>query len=149
MKCGYGYECEPEALRKAGAERCWIDHAKSGRAERARLFGPHGLRSGDVLLLLDRGDLGKGKEIRRFEDMASRIGATMEIAEAAPKTRLRPGRKPGFDPTPEQLKRCRHWWQGPFRRADALREIAQIMGRPVSPDQLNRRVGLRGGGVLK
>lgn len=149
MKLGYGFEREPEALRKAGAERCWIDHAHSGRAERARLFGPHGLRNGDVLVLLDRGDLGKGKEIARFEAMAQAFGVTVEIAETAAKDRLKPGRKPGFDPTPDQVERCRHWWQGPFRRADALREIEHIMGRPVSPDQLNRRVGLRGGGVLK
>lgn len=149
MKLGYGFEREPEALRKAGAERCWIDHANSGRAERARLFGPHGLRDGDVLVLLDRGDLGKGKEIARFEAMAEAVGVTVEIAESAGKDRLKPGRKSGFNPTPEEAERCRHWWQGPFRRADALREIEQIMGRPVSPDQLNRRVGLRGGGVLK
>lgn len=140
---------EPQALRKAGAERVWIDHDKSGRSEREFLFGPMGLRAGDALILLARGDLGKGREVGRFMAMAADRGATVQIAEPESQERLKPGRKPDFDPTPDQEARCRHWWQGPFRRSDALREIAAIMGRKISDDQLNRRIGLRGGGKLK
>ena len=81
--------------------------------------------------------------------MAAARGATIQIVEPESRERLKPGRKPGFDPTPDQQARCRHWWQGPFRRSDALREIAAIMGRDISSDQLNRRIGLRGGGKLK
>lgn len=149
MQCGYGYNRAPAALKAAGADRLWIDHDQSGREMRAHLFGPQGLRPGDVLILLDRGDLGVGKEIARFEAMAIAAGAAIQIVEAKPPTRLAPGRKPGFAPTQEQEALCRHWWMGPFRRADALDEIEKIMGRRVSPDQLNRRIGLRGGGKLK
>lgn len=134
----------PEALRAAGAERVWIDHDDSERAERADLFAM-GLRNGFTLVLLSRSDLGVGREIERFENLAASIGATIEIAEPpAPPERKRPGPKPAFDPSPDQLARCLHYWRGPFKRSEALRQIRDIMGFEVSVAQCNRVLGPRG-----
>ena len=142
MKIGYGMNRDPQALREVGADRVYVDHKGSDRRERTALF-TSGLRAGNVLLLLSRSDLGRGREIERFEALASDAGVQIQVVELPPPTRLKPGPKPRFQPTPEQRARCEHWWYGPFRRADALAAIKEIMGREVAVSQLNRHLGPR------
>lgn len=143
MKIGYGYNRDPYALRQAGAERVWIDTKGSNRMERADLFAA-GLRRGSTLILLSRSDLGVGKEIHRFEALAEQIGATIEIHEPQKPSRLKPGPAPAFQPTPEQRARIAHYWHGPFKASEALRQASKIMGREVNRNQLNRALGPRG-----
>lgn len=134
----------PMDLRAAGAERVWIDTDDSERVERADLF-TLGLRRGFTLVLLSRSDLGVGREIERFEKLAASLGVTIEVFDP-PKpveTPKRPGPKPKFDPTPEQRARIAHYWHGPFTRAEALRQAADIYRAPVTVNQMNRAFGPR------
>lgn len=142
MKIGYAIDCDPKALREAGAERVWIDTRDSERAERADLFST-GLRRGDVLLLLSRGHLGHGREVPRFEAIAAEMGVTISIVEVEKPAPLKPGPAPDFAPDYAQERRIRHYWHGPFKRSEAIRQAADIMGRPVTAASLNRHLGPR------
>lgn len=133
----------PSALLDAGADRVWVDHKGSARLERAELF-TNGLRKGDTLLLLARADLGVGKEVPRFEALAAQIGAEIEVVEpAAPPGRLKPGPKPKLDPTADQMARCLHYWRGPWKRSEAMRQISEVVGFDVTASQCNRALGPR------
>lgn len=156
MRIGYAYAATkdearalPAALRAVGADRAWIDFRT--RDERAALFArdPDGkgvaLRPGDVLVVLKRAHLGVSKEILRFEALAADMGVTIEVAAPDAPTPRKPGPAPTFPRTQEEERIARHWWQGPFRRADALREIEQRIGRRLTSAQLNKHIGPRGG----
>ena len=139
----------PAALRAAGAERVWIDHG--GRDERAMLFArglddePVTMRRGDTVVLLSRSHLGVGREVVRFEGLAERLGVTIcEVARDDPTPR-KPGPAPAFPRTDEERRVGAHYWQGPYKRADAIRMIEERIGRPVTAAQLNRHIGPRGG----
>lgn len=136
-------DCDPIALRKAGAERVWIDTPKSDRMERADLFTA-GLRPGDVLVLLSRSDLGRGREIERFEALAEKMGVAIEIVPPdSPPQRLKPGPAPRFQPTDQERARVAHYWHGPFKRSEALRQAREIMGFEVTASVLNKVLGPR------
>lgn len=143
MRLGYGINRTPAELRKAGADRVWIDTNHSDRMERADLF-TNGLRAGCVLVLLSRSDLGRGKEIERFEGLAAKIGVSIEIVEP-PKSpgKLRPGPVPKFNPDDQQRARIEHYWHGPFKRSEAKRQASEIMGYEVTDNMLNRALGPR------
>jgi len=141
MKFGYGINRTIAALEAAGAERCYVDDNDSRRSERNQLFAD--LRNGDTVILLARADLGRGREIERLEGLISDAGASFEIKGDHAGAKRPPGPKPDFAPTPEQRRRARHYWQGPWQRQEALRQIEKIMGMPVSDNQLNRHIGPR------
>ena len=141
MKFGYGINRTIAKLEAVGAERCYIDHDGSRRTERNQLFAD--MRKGDTVILLARGDLGRGREIERLEALIADAGAKVEAKEPPDGARKPPGPKPTFNPTPEQKRRVQHYWQGPLQRQEALRQIAEIMGMPVSDGQLNRHIGPR------
>jgi hypothetical protein len=141
VKFGYGINRTIAELEKAGAERCYIDHDGSRRTERNQLFAD--LRKGDVVILLARGDLGRGREIERLEALIADAGAKVEAKEPPEGARKPPGPKPKFNPTPEEHRRVQHYWQGHLSRPEARRQIEKIMGMPVSDSQLNRHIGPR------
>lgn len=141
MKFGYGINRTIAELEKAGAERCYIDHDGSRRTERNQLFAD--LRKGDTVILLARGDLGRGRETERLEALIADAGATVEAKEPPDGARKPPGPKPRFNPTPEEHRRVQHYWQGHLSRPEARRQIEKIMGMPVSDSQLNRHIGPR------
>lgn len=145
MKHGYGMNRNPVDLRKIGAEKTWIDYGGSKRAERARLV-ELGVREGDVVLMLSRSDLGRGREIERFEKLIADAGGLIEIVElpeAADQPRGKPGPSPTFAPNYDQERVCRHYWHGPFQPAEVLRQASDVMGFPVSRAMLNKHIGPR------
>ena len=150
MIFGYAYSDDPDEvralpdeLRAHGADRVFVDHAKSGRAEREGLFRPSGLREGNVLLLLSRSHLGRGREIARFEAIVAERGASIRIPEKAVPIPKKPGPAPRFRPDYDQERRIRHYWHGPYTRQEALRQAAEVMGHRVPVAALNRYLGPR------
>lgn len=148
MKLGYGKSRDdaearalPEALRKAGAERVYVDTRKSYPAERDALF--EDLREGDCVLLLKRAHLGVGREIPRLEAIIADRGCAIEIPEPEPAIPRKPGPAPRFSPDYEQERVCRHYWHGPFRRRDAVAKCSEVMGQTVTANSLNRHLGPR------
>lgn len=144
MRLGYCIECDPRDLREAGAEAVYADTATSDRAERACAI--RDLRPGDVLMILARKHLGRGREIPYIEGLVAQAGATIEVVEL-PEPARPPARKPGpsaqFAPDYEQERRLRHYWHGPFKAAEAITQAEAIMGRPINRATLNRHLGPR------
>lgn len=149
MILGYGYERDPADLRAQGAERVWIDTAKSERQERSDLIQV-ALRRNDVVVILARGDLGQGREIPMIEGMIAERGGTIRVVEVAKPAPLPPGPAPSFRPTFDQERRLRHYWHGPFKAAAALSQACEVMGRPDTDverarmrNALNKHLGTR------
>lgn len=150
MFLGYAYakkKAEAQAretdLRQIGAKQTWVDFPGSNRAERADLF-VQGIRSKDVLLLLQRKDLGDGKEIARFEEMVKAKGATIEIKAPEAPSRQRPGPQTALGAiTYDQERRIRHYWHGPFKAQVAIEKACEVLGRDVTRNMLNRQLGPR------
>ena len=146
---GYGYERDPDDLRAQGAEKLWVDTAKSDRQERTDLINV-AMRRGDEIVILARGDLGHGREIPMIEAMIAERGVTVRVADVPKPAPLPPGPAPSFRPTYEQERRLRHYWHGPFRARDALAQACDIMGRPDTEierarmrNALNKHLGTR------
>lgn len=142
MIFGYGYKREAADLRAAGAEKVYLDGEKTKRLERRDML--RDLRDGDVIILLAKADLGAVGEIVRLREMIREAGATIEIAERPAKRRQRPHY---FIPTPEQAEQIKALWRdltvpGPY----ALERASEIMGRPITRNQLNHAFGTRGAG---
>lgn len=77
MKLGYGYCRNDRDLRAAGAERVYLDGAKTQREDRKRLLAD--LRRGDIVVLLKRGDLGAGKGLIAIKAAIAAKGCTVEV----------------------------------------------------------------------
>ncbi len=139
MKTGYGYRRDCQPLLDAGAEKCYIDGAKTERMERMDCL--RDLRKGDVLILLTLADLGAPRERENLLAEIKRRGATVEVAGvAAPRREV----KHAFNPTPEQAKQIAALWHdvtvpGPY----ALRRAAKIYDGEVDRNALNYRFGAR------
>lgn len=142
MIFGYGYKREAADLRAAGAEKVYLDGEKTKRLERRDML--RDLREGDRIILLAKSDLGAVGEINRLRALIRDAGATIEVAERPAKVRQRPFY---FHPTPEQAEQIRALWRdltvpGPY----AVERAAEIMGRPISRNQLNHAFGARSTG---
>lgn len=134
---GYGYERDPDDLRAQGADKLWIDTAKSDWQERTDLINV-AMRRGDEIVILARGDLGHGREIPMIEAMIAERGVTVRIAEVPAPAPLRPGPAPSFRPTFHQERRLRHYWHGPFKASAALAQACEIMERPDTEAERKR-----------
>lgn len=148
MKIGYGRSRDaaearalPEALRKAGAERFYVDTPDSYPAERDAMF--RDLRPGDNVLLLSRSHIGIGKEIGRLTGYLERQGVDVRVDLAPHQPKRKPGPPPRFAPDRAQEEVCRHYWHGPFRRRDAVAKCSSVMGYDVTVNSLNRYLGPR------
>lgn len=149
MRIAYGYNRTERDFSHLEVDRVWIDTKSTDRMERAAML-EIGLRPGHTLVLLAPGDLGRGSDLlavrRRLAEM------TVEIEVAEPKEKPGPrGRPKGFDPDPKQDKALRKMWyaDGMYLLPYVLRRAEEIMGHPVSRNQLDHRYGPRNGSMPK
>ena len=69
-----------------------------------------GLRAGDTLVLLAKGDLGRGGELAMIRSSLKESGIAVEVAEhEAPPAKQR-GRAPAFSPNEDQDKTLKKLW---------------------------------------
>lgn len=149
MRFGYGYMRREAdfAHLDVDKEKLFIDGENTERLERAAMLNG-GLRPGDVLVLLARGDLGPGKKANEIAQLVADLGATIEINEVI-RPRGRPGPKPKWEPTDDA--RFRRLWKdrtldGPY----VIRLACEDAGVPATEEnrelfrgRLNRRYGTR------
>ena len=126
MRVGYGYNRIEKEFAHASCDRVWIDGQHTERQERSTMLGM-GLRKGDTLVLLARGEL------------------TVDVCppeKDQPKPRGRPKK---FDPTPEQDEEIRRLWADPvmYTRAYVIMRATEITGAPVDRNALYHRYGKR------
>lgn len=141
MMVGYGYRRDPEELRKAGAERVWVDFTP-GRYERADMMRDGGLRPGDTLILFSLRDLG-GSPVadRKWEARIAERGASIKIVRPLVEPK-RVGAPRKYDPDAASARRhYAIWIDGTRSERDRLAAIAADYGAPVTRQTLNGRYG--------
>lgn len=106
MRVAYGYKRREGGFTGLDVERIWIDGDGTERSERHSMLNG-GLRPGDVLVLLSRGDLSTGKNINDIVAEVEARGATIEVIEVI-RPRGRPGPKPEWEPS-DDLRFRRLW----------------------------------------
>jgi len=145
MRVGYGYE-RPELLfNRLDCDRVLIDTAKTLRTERASLFAPGMLRSGDTLVLLALGDFGRGFGLAKFKHMLEDRGVSIEVCPPEKAETMR-GRPRKFNPDPNQDDQIRTLWRTPaYTLAYVLKRAGEIMGHDVRRHQISHRYGKREG----
>lgn len=144
MRIGYGYKRRFEDFEDANVERVYIDHADTLRLERTDMFHV-GCREGDVLVLLGKGDLGFGGEIKMLRDELAARGVEIEIHEPV-ELPQRPGPKPQFDPPPEIDRKIGNLWHNlNYSQAYVLKRASQLAGMDVKRYHLTHRYGTKRG----
>lgn len=102
------------------------------------------LRGGDTLVLLKRGDLGAGGEIAMLEKHLADNDIDMEVSSKEAPPRGTPGRKPNFDPSPEQDRKIKRLWHDPRNTQKyVLDRASEVMGQEVKRHHLTHRYGAR------
>lgn len=140
MRRFYGYGRRPEDAPE-GCDQTWIDAKGSDRQERADLL--LAVRSGDVVTVLARGDLGRGAEVPAIEKAILGRGATLDVREPPKAPPKPPGPRPQFQPDPETDAKIRKLWHSHNVKRYVLQRAQELAGWPVSWDQLRRRYGRR------
>lgn len=142
MRVGYGYRRTEKDFADLDCQATYVDTPKTDRAERAWMFQA-GLRPGDVLVMLGRGDLGYGLELRRLRERLERMNVAVECVER-PKPGAKPaGRPPLFDPAPEHDAEIRNAWHDEDRTVVGVLKMTKRLGYAVEVHQLKHRYGNR------
>lgn len=142
MRVGYGYRRTENDFEGLGVEQVWIDTPKSDRDERAFLFST-GLRSGDTLVMLGRGDLGYGRELKRLRERLEAMKVTIEYVDKGPADPAPRGRPKGFNPTPEHDVEVKAAWHDEDRPGSYALKVANRLGYGIEPHHLKYRYGKR------
>lgn len=127
-----------------GAEKTFADYPETKRLERQDMLDRGGLRSGDTLLLRALSDLGKGAEAKLMQKRIEEIGAEIQVIEDENAPRVS-GRKPRLTPSLEQKRHLCGLWYSAAERKHVLSRAEEIMGQPVTRDQMHRWCGARDG----
>lgn len=108
---------------------------------------------GAVIVLLSRGDLGRGAEVKMLEAQIRQRGMTIEVfgeeeAEVKPQ-----GRPPSFEATPTQLRKLKKLWLGPWGASYVYVRLIDEADRKDTKENriwarnwLNNKFGPRSGG---
>lgn len=145
MIIGYGYRRNAKDLKRAGAEKVFIDTSKD-RPERTDMFKHGGIREGDTLLLLSLRDLGGSPPAdRHWQSVVASMGVTIKtVTLDKPAARLGAPKK--YSPTPDQYKRHRAIWLDPVggTQESKRKQISTDYGSELTRGILNGRFGWYG-----
>lgn len=125
-RIGYGFDRDRSDFDAASVSQVWIDTAKSERLERTDMLDI-GLRGGDTLVLLARGDLGRGGELPAIHSLLRERGVKVEIYDDS--TPGKPGRLPGVVwPDGEEEKHRKMWHSRRFHGPYVIRSACKVTG---------------------
>lgn len=141
MKIGYGHPGDEAALTAWGAEKLYIDAPKGDRVQRQKMLDVKGVRKGDTLGMVSRGRLGIGRAVPALCDKLTLRGVQIEDVAPIPVANGNPGRRPIFDPTPEQDAQIEPLWHSAYGMSYVLREATRIMGFEIKRWHLSHRYG--------
>jgi hypothetical protein len=144
MKVGYGLNRNERDFAAAGAERVYLDIDKTDRQERADLL-KRGVQPGDILYIFGWGELAKGGERQIIEARLEQLGVTVKVLDGPQLPPAKIGRPLKFNPNESQAATIGALWYDPlsYTQAYVRRRAEEIMGYPVTRNQLNYRFGKR------
>lgn len=151
-RIGYGFERSEKEFKSANIDKLYLDYRNTDRVERGDAIGLAG-RPGDVLVLIARGDLGRGAEVKMLEAQIRQIGMTIEILGEVEKETKPQGRPSTFEGDGAQLKKLRKLWHGPWGASYVYLRLIEEADRKDTPanrtwarNWLNNKFGPRSGG---
>ena len=125
-RIGYGYERKQSDFAAAKVSQVFIDDRGSERLERTDMF-IFGLRGGDTLVLLARGDLGRGGELPGIYALLRERGVKMEVFSN--KEPGKAGRPPGIVwPDGEEAKHRKMWHSTKYHGPYVIRSACTVTG---------------------
>ena len=142
MKVGYGYNRSPRDFAPYECDRLFLDDAATGRQERIDLMDcldKPGER--DTLVLLAKGDLGRGHELAKLLVDLDAANVTLEIIQAPPPKPM--GRSRKFELTAKQAKRLERLWRSSLPLSHVLVRAKDITDFDVEKHHLIYRFGPR------
>lgn len=150
-RIGYGFERSEKEFKDAKIDKLYLDYRGTDRIERGDAIGSAG-RPGDVLVLISKGDLGRGAEVKMLEAQIRQRGMTIEIIGEETAEKKSPGRPPTFEATAAQGAKLKKLWRGPWGASYVYLRLIEEAGREDSKENrtwarnwLNNKFGPRGG----
>ncbi len=144
MKIAYIYNRPVSEGEAMGCEETFADYKETNRSELILMLESGGVREGDVLCLRALTDLGQGAASKRHQNTLAAMGVEIKIVPAKVEVK-RSGRKPKFNPTPQQRERLCNLWYSPAEQSYVLKQASKLMGFDVKRDKLNYICGPRDG----
>lgn len=142
MRIGYGYNRPDKDFDAWDCERVFVDTNRTEREERAAMFSIFPLIDSPIeLFMFTKGELGYGKELQQLRKTLDAQGVSITYPPVKVESR---GRKPKFNPTPEQITLFnRYWKDDKYSQAYCLRKISEEMGFNVPRHQAIYKLGNR------
>jgi len=149
MKIAYLYERPVSEGEAMGAEKTYVDFAKTRRLELTDLICGGGLKAGDTLLLRAKSDLGKSREADRHVASIEALGVEIVVLPTKANKRLtgRPARAEVKDMQTFDLI-CGLWYS-PTPVDHAIQRASDRVGVRVDRNWINARCGPRSGQKAK
>ena len=149
MKIAYLYERPVSEGEAMGAEKTFVDFAKTQRLELTDLIERGGLVAGDTLLLRAKSDLGKGREAERHISKIEGMGVEIVILPTKAEVRIkgRPARAVIADL--DQFDLICGLWFSPVPVEHAIDRASEKVGVKVDRNWMNARCGPRSGAQAK
>ena len=143
MRVGYGYRRIEQDFEGTNVKSVYLDTPKSDREQRAAMFQV-GLRRGDTLVLLGKGDLGYGLELKRLRERLEAMGVETEYVDAPKPAGSKPrGRPTVFDPEPDHDTEIQIAWYDEDRTVKYVLKLAKKRGYDIQVHHLKHRYGNR------
>jgi len=141
MRIAYIYDKNADITADWLVEKTFIDTPKTERLDLAALLESGGLKSGDILVVCAKSQLGHGAGAKRNVDRVKAIGATLEERPLPRATRKKTGRISEIEPDDKTVI-CGQWHGS--QPPDAVQATARRRtGIDLSRSQLNRMCGVR------
>lgn len=142
MKVGYGYNRTPRDFAPYECERLFLDDASTNRQERVDLLDCLNRPSEqDTLVLLSKGDLGRGREVAKLMADLAAFNVVLQIIQAPPAKPI--GRPRKFQPDDDQARKLENLWRSSLPLSHVLVRAREITGQDVKRHQMIYRFGNR------
>lgn len=150
MKIAYGYNRPVGAFDHTSPDRVYIDTDKTDRKFRADMLKRGGLREGDTLTLITRGDLAKGQALPIFEAELARVGVAIVLTDLPESLIVNKGGRPVGAADLDNLsdeddETAKAMWKDPliYTPRHCLNWASDKLGKPVKRYQMDYRYGKR------
>lgn len=150
-RIGYGFNRREKEFDGLRLDKLFLDFKGGDREERSAMWSA--CRPGDTIVMLAKGDLGRGGELLLLRSQIAERGVTIEVASIDAEPAGKPGAPTVFAPDDKQRARLKRMWtDGMYSRGYVLGQLLEMAGWPDDAESrkrarnwLNHNISLRSG----